>query len=82
MLPLHCVFEVTRSVAMTTPISLTVSNPYSLVSSVVLPLSATNPQIFISVLIMMNAFSKFTIVVVMPNQQAKTVAKALVDRWF
>ena len=26
--------------------------------------------------------SKFSVAVVMPNQQAKTVAKALVDKWF
>ena len=32
--------------------------------------------------VMINAFSKFSVAVVMPNQQAKTVAKALVDRWF
>ena len=31
---------------------------------------------------MTNAFSKFSVAVVMPNQQAKTVAKALVDKWF
>ena len=32
-------------------------------------------------LVMTNPFSKF-VAVVMPNQQAKTVAKALVDKWF
>ena len=31
---------------------------------------------------MTDAFSKFSVAVVMPNQQAKTVAKALVDKWF
>ena len=31
---------------------------------------------------MTDAFSKFSMAVVMPNQQAKTVAKALVDKWF
>ena len=35
-----------------------------------------------NVLVMTNAFSKFSLAVVMPNQQAKTVAKALVDKWF
>ena len=35
-----------------------------------------------NVLVMTNAFSKFSVAVVMPNQQAKTVAKALVDKWF
>ena len=33
-----------------------------------------------NVLVMTNAFSKFSVAVVMPNQQAKTVAKALVDK--
>ena len=32
-------------------------------------------------LVMTDAFSKFSVAVVMPNQQAKTVAKALVDKW-
>ena len=35
-----------------------------------------------NVLVMMGAFSKFSVAVVMPNQQEKTVAKALVDKWF
>ena len=35
-----------------------------------------------NILVMTDAFSKFTVAVVMPNQQAKTVAKALVDKWF
>ena len=35
-----------------------------------------------NVLVMTNAISKFSEAVVMPNQQAKTVAKALVDKWF
>ena len=35
-----------------------------------------------NVLIMTDAFSKFSVAVVMPNQQAKPVAKALVDKWF
>ena len=35
-----------------------------------------------NVLVMTDAFSKFSVTVVMPNQQAKTVAKALVDRCF
>ena len=35
-----------------------------------------------NVLVMTDAFSKFSMAVVMPNQQAKTVAKALVDKWF
>ena len=35
-----------------------------------------------NVLVMTNAFSKFCVAVVTPNQQAKTVAKALVDKWF
>ena len=35
-----------------------------------------------NVLVMMDAFSNFRVVVVTPNEQAKTVAKALVDRWF
>ena len=34
------------------------------------------------VLVMMPAFSKFSVAVVMPNHQVKTVAKALVDKWF
>ena len=35
-----------------------------------------------NVLAMTDAFSKFSLAVLMPNQQAKTVAKALVDKWF
>ena len=35
-----------------------------------------------NVLVMMDTFSNFTVVIVTPNQQAKTVAKALVDNWF
>ena len=35
-----------------------------------------------NVLVMTNAFSKFSVAVVMPNQQAKTVAKAMVDKRF
>ena len=35
-----------------------------------------------NVLVTTDAFSNFTVAVIMPNQQAKTVAKALVDRWF
>ena len=35
-----------------------------------------------NVLVMTNAFSKFSVAVVMPNQQSKTEAKALVDKWF
>ena len=31
---------------------------------------------------MADTFSKFSVVVVMPNQQAKTVVKSLVDKWF
>ena len=35
-----------------------------------------------NLLVMTDAFLKFSVAVVMPNQQAKTVAKALVDKWF
>ena len=35
-----------------------------------------------NVLVMTGAFSKSSVAVVMPNQQVKTVAKALVDKWF
>ena len=35
-----------------------------------------------NVLVMTNAFSKLSVAVVTPNQQANTVAKALVDKWF
>ena len=31
---------------------------------------------------MTDAFSKFSVAVVLPHQQAKPVAKALVDKWF
>ena len=29
-----------------------------------------------------DAFSRFRVAVIMPNQQARTVAKALMDKWF
>ena len=35
-----------------------------------------------NVLVMMDAFSKFSVAVVTPNQKALTVAKALVEKWF
>ena len=35
-----------------------------------------------NVLVITDAFSKFTQCVVTPNQKALTVAKALVDKWF
>ena len=35
-----------------------------------------------NVLIMTDTFSKFSVAVVTPNQQALTVAKVLVDKWF
>ena len=35
-----------------------------------------------NVLVMTDASSNFTVAVETPNQQAKTVAKALVDRWY
>ena len=35
-----------------------------------------------NVLVMMDAFSKFSDTVVTPNQKALTVAKALVEKWF
>ena len=35
-----------------------------------------------NVLVMTDAFSKYNVAVVMPNQQETTVAKALVDKWF
>ena len=35
-----------------------------------------------NVLVMTDAFSKFSMAAVMPNQRAKTVAKDLVDKWF
>ena len=35
-----------------------------------------------NVLVMADAFFKFSVAVVTPNQQVKTVAKALVDNWF
>ena len=35
-----------------------------------------------NVLVMTDAFSKFSVAVVTPNQKALTVAKALVEKWF
>ena len=35
-----------------------------------------------NVLIMMDAFSKFCVAVITPNQRAKMVAKVLIDKWF
>ena len=35
-----------------------------------------------NILVMIDAFSNFTVAVMTPNQQAKTVAKALVDKGF
>ena len=35
-----------------------------------------------NILVMMDAFSKFSIAVVTPNQKAKIVAYALVNKWF
>ena len=35
-----------------------------------------------NILVMTDTFSNFTVAVVTPNQQVKTVAKALVDKWF
>ena len=35
-----------------------------------------------NVLVMMDAFSKFSVAVVTPDQHAKTVAKVLLSRWF
>ena len=35
-----------------------------------------------NVLVMANAYSKFSLAVVTPNQQAKTAPKTLVDKWF
>ena len=35
-----------------------------------------------NVLVMMDAFSKFCVAVITPNQKAKMVAKALIDKWF
>ena len=35
-----------------------------------------------NVLVMMDAFSNFTVAIATSNQWAKTVAKSLVDRWF
>ena len=35
-----------------------------------------------NILVMMDAFSNLTVAVRTPNQQAKSVAKDLVDRWF
>ena len=35
-----------------------------------------------NVLVMTDAFSKFCVAVITPNQKAKLVAKALIDKWF
>ena len=35
-----------------------------------------------NVLVMTDAFSKFCLAVLTPNQKAKMVAKALIDKWF
>ena len=35
-----------------------------------------------NVLVMTDAFSKFSVAVVMPNQQVEAIVKALVDKWF
>ena len=35
-----------------------------------------------NVLVMTDAFSKFSVTIIKPNKQVKTVAKALVDNWF
>ena len=35
-----------------------------------------------NILGMMDIFSQFSVTVIMPNQQANTVAKALLDKWF
>ena len=35
-----------------------------------------------NVLVMTDAFSKFSVAVVMSNQQVKIVAQVLVDKWF
>ena len=35
-----------------------------------------------NVLVMTDAFSKFCVAVITPNQKAKMVAKALIDKWF
>ena len=35
-----------------------------------------------NVLVMMDAFSKFCVAVITPNQKSKMVAKALIDKWF
>ena len=35
-----------------------------------------------NVLVMTDVFSKFSVAVVTPNQWVKTIAKALVDKWF
>ena len=34
-----------------------------------------------NVLVVTDAFSKFIVAVIMPNQQAKTVAKAIMVKW-
>ena len=35
-----------------------------------------------NVLVMTDAFSKFSVAVIMPNNQVRTVAKSMVDKWF
>ena len=36
----------------------------------------------VNILVMMDAFSNFTVAVIKPNHQVKTVAQSLVDKWF
>ena len=43
------------------------------------PVAKTSKE---NVLVMTDAFSKFSVTVVTPNQKALTVAKALVEKWF